>query len=488
MLNELQYLAVGKNGSYADSGDYQTDAIQVEKIVEHIKEYNIDELVLYFHGGLVSEISGAGSIQNMINQLQTGDPSRHVMGVIWKTGFKETLQENLTDIFSSKQGKNLLRWVIRIASKKLKIPSVKSGAYNGFSFNEIDEEIYRCTNGAALFDGVELQINSVAKNYGAIDEQELIDLAREELELFEYDPGFRQLWEDIPKSVTVNDDLLDDDNAKGLFSTVKLAGAIGKLAYKVIKRFINKTDHGFHATVVEEICRAYYISDVGQWAWGEMKDKAEQMWSIDSGPCKDFLVKLERAVPGIKLQLIGHSAGSICISHLLNKIEQNSWKFNVDNIFWLAPAATSKLFKKEVIDKPGRYKKFRMFTMADAYERKDTLVPSVPWLYPSSLLYCIAGILEDNTDYSLSGMARYHTGEKPYNNAMHKAVQAFLDPYGVRVFSPSPAHAPVGFQTKSLSHGGFDDDRFTLSSLAHVLSGEAILEIESVVAPEPEPV
>ena len=64
-------------------------------------------------------------------------------------------------------------------------------------------------------------------------------------------------------------------------------------------------------------------------------------------------------------------------------------------LLFLAPASRIQLFADVITSHGRRLGNFRMFTMSDALERKDRLVPVI---YPHSLLYFISGVLESAYD------------------------------------------------------------------------------------------
>lgn len=84
------------------------------------------------------------------------------------------------------------------------------------------------------------------------------------------------------------------------------------------------------------------------------------------------------------------------------------------------------------VDKDGK-PKFRMYSMNDKFESKDTLVRNVPvlgdltWFYPRSLLYLISGILEkdadgDVVDAAIAGLQRVYL--PAYRNAATTEISA----------------------------------------------------------------
>src|SRR5206468_2726979 len=55
-----------------------------------------------------------------------------------------------------------------------------------------------------------------------------------------------------------------------------------------------------------------------------------------------------------------------------------------------------------------RVSSLRVFGMGDDLERKDAIAGVI---YPSSLLYFVSGVLEDESDKPLAGMARFYQGD-----------------------------------------------------------------------------
>lgn len=107
--------------------------------------------------------------------------------------------------------------------------------------------------------------------------------------------------------------------------------------------------------------------------------------------------------------------------------------------------------------------------MADALEQKDPLVPGV---YTRSLLYFISGVLEDEVDTPLAGMARFWSGTPPFNEGylMETARWLLAETENRAVLSKTPDEALEGLRTTSGSHGGFDDDEPTRGSITHLVA------------------
>ena len=133
-----------------------------------------------------------------------------------------------------------------------------------------------------------------------------------------------------------------------------------------------------------------------------------------------------------------------------------------------------------------------MFAMCDALEQDDQvwgqdedLPDGHDWrryIYPSSLLYLVSGILEsrqnsageweDEPDMPLVGMQRYLTNSDTYSEAGFpgvNAVRSWLTADPKRTVWSRTASNPEGFNCQSIDHGAFDTDPATLSSLQEIV-------------------
>jgi len=264
-------------------------------------------------------------------------------------------------------------------------------------------------------------------------------------------------------------------------SSIQIAAKVAKVVIRVIRRFMKGIDHGAYPTVVEEVLRELYLADLGAFVWDGMKQAACDMWAPNHGPITHdshagayFLHKLNRHMADnddFQVHLIGHSAGSIAVCHMLGAVSRDTaLSIKPTTISFLAPACTHELFKTEMWDHQDRFGSFRMFTMTDEAECNDRLVP---YIYTRSLLYFISGVLEPSgVDKPILGMERYESANAPYDVAALLEVARWLREHdGDRqALSPTGGAAPAGMRTNSLKHGDFDNDPETLSSLAHIIS------------------
>jgi len=398
---------------------------------------------------------------------------------IWETGLLETLSRNLMQISDTELFKQLLRYVFRQLTKRLGADISGRGAGEPMTMEEIEEELSRIDS----FAGFEAFARSGAET---IDETDL-ELALGDMEIeyllelqgdIDLNTGdFSSFVGDVTLDPAIEQEMRDVDG-RGV-SLFLVAKHLAKITYRVLKRYVGKRDHGLYPTVVEEVLREFYLADFGAWTWGRMKDVATEMW-LPNGPVLDenahpgsyFLEKLQAhmaAHPDFTLDLIGHSAGSIAICHMLRAAAVAGTLPPIRNIVFLAPACRTRLMHAEILSHPERYERFRMFTMSDAYEQKDQLVEK---LYTRSLLYFISGVLEDETDTPIAGMERFWTASAPFDDTYLVETANWLGQVEEdrAVLAVTPVDAPEGLKSASRKHGLFDNDGPTLASLTHMIS------------------
>jgi pimeloyl-ACP methyl ester carboxylesterase len=289
------------------------------------------------------------------------------------------------------------------------------------------------------------------------------------------------LEQDGPDREAIDDELLgvvDQEGQRGIVTTVTVAKLLVRVVSRTLKRVTANRDHGVIPTVVEEVMRAAYVGQVGAWIWAGMKTAAENMFKPNAGPVDasshagtyllEGLATLQAEQPELTVDLIGHSAGSIAIAHMLEAAAERHPDFHVRNVILLAPAASADVFEQGIAANQDRFAAFRMFTMEDALECRDHLVPGV---YPRSLLYLISGILDGDADSPVVGLRRHTTGQAPYDGAPLIDVSRFLaQPENRLVLAKTRDDAGDGLRTWSTRHGDFDNDEQTLASLTAIIT------------------
>jgi len=465
-FSKLNYVNIGPHGTLAPSGELSTTGGDIDAIFTYVAQNNLKKLTIHFHGGLVSESGGLATAKAMTTVYAAA--GAHPVTFIWETGFLETVKDNLNTINQTELFKKLLALAIKHALKALGLSLPGKGAGQTLSISEIQTKL---ASGAPFAD-----FDATARGAAnARTEAELASMRgdiREGVEEdIQADPDFQSLLEsEAPRTPLLNKstvEVSEADKQRGILLFGKVALGVAEVVYRVAKRYLEKSDHGFYPTVVEEVLRQFYLADLGQWVWGNMTTKAGEMWLPNDGLSgtaihggRYFLRKLtdfQRDHPELVVDLVGHSAGSIVICQMLKTAEMAGLAFKIRNIIFMAPACTAELFHDEIVQHPGRWHSFRMFTMSDAYECKNQLVPLV---YSRSLLYLISGVLDGDVDEPVAGMERF-LEDPPYHKPMLREIAAFLTGSGSNVrlvLSKTADDAPRGQRCTAERHQDFDEN------------------------------
>ncbi len=489
-----------------------TDRKDVKELIAQAMERNEPNgMVIHFHGGLIAFNAGI-DIANKLEPVYRDGGALPVF-FVWESGLWEIVRNNLGELAQEHLFKLLWKRVANMAKRKLmqELGMKNAGKLPPLSSARSDAAI-------------ELALAGITTDELLKDEPPIID-GLDEMTQAEMDALERELAYDMPlttelrevsaslrtpeeiaadagsKSVlTVRSNtrtLLDPaaveryverptPNAKGIISAAKFLRSVVMIAARVIKRYVRKRDHGFHATVVEEILREYYVANVGGAVWELMKKDTADAFQDDAdvygGTC--FLNELKavwKEDTPLRITLVGHSTGAIYIAEFMAAAEKlfGAGKGPVFDVVFLAPAATFEVCSDMLANTNARIgngdgglRRFRMFTMTDENERNDQLIPKLKLIYPHSLLYFISGVLEKEGegDMPVVGMQRYFDARR-YSGAKHPELKPFRE-----LIEQHASHAVWsqqmggnGLTSASMTHGDFDDDQATRSSLTHIL-------------------
>ncbi len=460
---------------------------------ERESELSDRPIVIHLHGGLVSEKSGLSSAHNVVDKIYR-PADAHPLCVVWKTGPGDVIRTGIGDLVRESLFNRLVEKVA--GALKDKVTGGLAAATN--EVEAIPEQPSASTGrnyeGVLEFSGAELEAfeQSVAQDADIMAELDAI--ASEDLGAVVAGSGVggpprlsRRTFMDAVVVLEVHQDLRGGGARPAGFG-LRFAARVAKVLLNVGRRYMTKRDHGFHATVVEEIARALYLDKVGRWAWDEMKEYVEH--AFDPEPRAGGAAIVERLcsmlAKGIRRRvvLVGHSAGTIFVCKLLQQAHgalsrintAEAANFSFDVIF-LAPAVRYDVFEETIRIAGPRISGFRMFLMRDEHERDDTLIDqaALSWLYPSSLLYLVSGICEGEADVPLVGMERFHRFTSPFSAAKFPEVQRVRDWLSRRpnrmVLSPTVAEAPEGLRSGARDHGHFDDeDPQTMESVKTIVA------------------
>jgi hypothetical protein len=481
-ISPLFYVNVGPQGTFKGSGDYRTGSGDIDAIFQHIRDKNVPKLALHFHGGLVPEAAGMGIARKMIPVYQAA--GSHPVTFVWETGFLETLKSNLATIHHTALFRKVLFWTLKKAGKELGVDATGKGMGAELDDKTINEQLLL----PAPFASLAVTGTGGKGGAGPLTEASLPDkedmIAAELESEMAADHEFQALLQSpSPDAWTkmaarrLEPATATAEPGKGLVGLTQAFVAVAKIATRVLKRTIQRHDHGFYPTVVEEILRELYLDDFGAWVWDGMKNQAEAMWRSNQGVSGDarhagryFLDGLRalQQETGLIVDLVGHSAGSIAICHML-KAAAASGGLKVRNVLLLAPAARVDLFHSELVSRKDEFNLLRIFTMQDALECDDRLVDGI---YTRSLLYFISGVLERGDDVPLCGLAHNLIDNDLYRDDPLPAIRAAFGPPSDNwlVLSRTAGGAAPDRRSGATSHGGFDDDDPTKASLTHILA------------------
>ena len=211
----------------------------------------------------------------------------------------------------------------------------------------------------------------------------------------------------------------------------------------------------FSDRIIEKLARK-----PGTAFWDEMKRDARVAFDPDCAgyiTLKIFLEEIADSGKKIKIHLVGHSTGGILMAYLLNAMDGLTGKVSISSCSLLAPASTISLFNshyKNRLTKEApltKIQKMIVYNLTDELERDD----KVAVLYRKSLLYLVSNSFERDKDGKpLLGMQKFSKKIKVPKAADFKI------------------HYSGQGQTKSESHGGFDNDTLTMNNVLKTILGK----------------
>lgn len=482
------------------NGRLQANGVQsVQKIVDRAVAHDGKGIVVHFHGGLVSYDKGM-TIARRLHQSYL-DAGAFPVFFVWESGLVETIRNNVGEIRKERFFRLVWKRLAKVLMRKLAQNDDQraAGELPPADDRDVQEAIDKAVerNDATALPRTEPEVPADVTELTAIERLALEEDLRLDAEVTaaieEISNGLRtpeEIERDrASRSAAVRgstatlmdprklDELVSrpDPASRGFISTARMIKAIVAIAAKVVSRFVHGRDHGFHATLVEEILRELYLANVGQLIWEQIKKDTADAFrtggSVYGGTA--FLEALgDRIDPSDPppITLVGHSTGAVYISEFLDAavaVLPDGVRFG---IVFQAPASTFERTAGTIAQHASRISGFRMFTMEDEHERADVLVPVV---YPHSLLYFVSGVVEQEADTPIVGMHRFYDASRfPDADYPHiRTVRDYVLGQDGRVaWSVSGDGAGDGRRTGARRHSAFDDDdEETLESVKYIL-------------------
>jgi len=242
--------------------------------------------------------------------------------------------------------------------------------------------------------------------------------------------------------------------------------------------------------LVEKLARSNF-----RWMWDEMKENARAASEPigDPGavqwPPRDAhaagamagmpgasltITRLRRYVDqhgadDVRIHLVGHSAGAIFLASLVQRLAEA--KLRAESLTLLAPAIRVDEFAKRMLPHVGPDRtvaRFATFAMSDQRELNDRCGKGRISIYQKSLLYLVSRAFERAAAGDVGGEVRLLGMEKFFDRPAdvlggQTLRGAIAQAGGACVFSRSAA--PAECRSDATTHGGFDDDAPTMTSV-----------------------
>lgn len=513
-------------------GGCDTASTDIDAIIDAVRNDSRKHLVLHFHGGLVSKTAGFAIADKL---LPVYSPSTQLGGYpvffVWESGAWETIRNNLTELADEPVFAQLLRKVLQYTLEQVggqgatgtgrsifpgtigsrdsevraeldsfwRMPSKTTIPFREFNVLA-DPTQARSASLALSEDEIRADLEGDAAFLSSL--ATLPDLPAGTRSSF--GGGHAALEHRSAFSELASHEFSKKSATRGLVELYLVARYIARVLRAILRRYSTGRDHGLYATCVEEIIRGFRVagSELNEWAkalqWNRMKKDTEDAFGADSNVFAGtaLLVRLQRAfATGLALDritLVGHSTGAIYIANWLANSGRYLPEALKQDVVFLAPAITYDQFAQTLREHGSLVGKFRMFAMKDEFERDDQVwgqdeefKRARDWrrfIYPSSLLYLVSGILEsglssegtwvDEPDMPLVGMERFFLNLKSYPDSDFpsiKEVRIWLRRASNSLVWSRATGQAAGLNSTSIDHGAFDDDVVTIESLRQIV-------------------
>ncbi len=212
--------------------------------------------------------------------------------------------------------------------------------------------------------------------------------------------------------------------------------------------------------------------------WSQMKQNAAAAADPERGGSLlvQALARSKTLLPGLKIHLVGHSAGSIMLGHLLDLLPQHG--LTAESCHLYAPACTVRFALKYyagavnagVLDK----NRLHLHVLSDANEICDSVGP-----YNKSLLYLVSRALESCHKMPILGLEQiFHPKNNPKwhppEQESVKAWQKFWNSTGNGLNIVSETQISTGSLGRKIqaTHGCFDNDATTIEMTLERITGK----------------
>lgn len=195
---------------------------------------------------------------------------------------------------------------------------------------------------------------------------------------------------------------------------------------RIFARIALKNDHGFPATIQEEILDYLFKSgDTAKFSlarnhWDTVKTHSQQCFSEGSSG-RELIIRLFKLQEAkkFKVNTLSHSAGAITTSELINYLgESNKGKLNT--VVMIVPAVSQKIFSELVIPNSSAFDSLYVYALTEEKERKGHVINK--WIYSASLLYGVSSLGERGKLMDKMMLIDQHmkSGRNPYRFPLYQ--------------------------------------------------------------------
>ncbi|MEO6733510.1 MAG: C1 family peptidase [Ferruginibacter sp.] len=230
-------------------------------------------------------------------------------------------------------------------------------------------------------------------------------------------------------------------------------------------------------------------SKLGTMLWDEMKENAQlaSKKPKNSGEKKRAIITVadkgreayntldEKEKTKWEIHIVAHSAGSIFLAYALKTLLEIG--IPIKSVQLMAPAISVELFKEKYMPLMQADDRLRptMYVLSDKGERDDDVGP-----YGKSLLYLVSNAFERMREKPILGMEKFINGKNPeldkknVDPDISKILQKDINGWPALVVAGKAASKEEFGPDicRSESHGGFDNDSFTLNSVLYRILGK----------------
>jgi hypothetical protein len=473
---------------YTKNGRLDPESEQpIEDMLARLSAAENPRLLLFVHGGLVSENDGVKTAIKLASAFaplasagwETGFP-------IWRSSIGETIWNNHDELAREPRFQRILFRLIEWLDRRLGKGVIDKAFVDTGSVERALGALEAASQPSAS--AIEAMLTATGDLERTLNVEGLSDQHLEDTELARSVLADSNLVALLETDLPMMDPAVQaraqaarlvaaPQSAKSAAvspSAWVVAIAVARVGFRVLKRSLQDRDHGLGPTVVEELIGALYLDKAGASIWAAMKNDARQHFAPGGAGSRllEGVSNIARSGKTVRVMTIGHSAGSLFASQLAREAARAPANLVCDFVL-LAPAIRIDEAAEQFGS--GRVNGFRIFTMDDQRERANRLDGN-PFgkIYHRSLLYLISGVLERKAqsryaDAPLLGLQRHLAPEyRPTGDerAALNAARSFLSAAPDRiVYAHTAGSAAPGRTSMSSLHGGYWGDPQTLDSV-----------------------